>query len=51
MRKAGYAKGVAEAAVSKTIAFEALPEMSDSDVINTLTALKGIGIWTAEMLL
>ena len=51
MRKAGYVKGVAEAVVSKTIDFEVLPKMSDSDVIKTLTALKGVGIWTAEMLL
>jgi 3-methyladenine DNA glycosylase/8-oxoguanine DNA glycosylase len=51
MRKAGYVKGVADAAVSKTIDFETLSEMSDSDVIKTLTALKGVGVWTAEMLL
>ena len=51
MRKAGYVKGVADAAVSKTVDFEALSGMSDNEVIRTLTALKGIGVWTAEMLL
>ena len=51
MRKAGYVKGVADATVSNAIDFESLSGMSDSDVIKTLTALKGIGVWTAEMLL
>lgn len=51
MRKAEYIKGIADAAVSKAIDFEALSGMSDSDVIRTLTALKGIGVWTVEMLL
>jgi len=51
MRKASYVKGVAEAVVSKTLDIAALPQMSDEDIIKTLSALKGIGIWTAEMLL
>jgi len=51
MRKAGYVKGVAEAAVSKAVDFEALFDMSDGDVIKTLTNIRGIGVWTAEMLL
>ena len=29
----------------------ALKEMSDDEVISVLTSIKGIGIWTAEMLL
>lgn len=33
------------------IDFEALHTMSDSEVINTLTAVTGIGKWTAEMYL
>lgn len=51
MRKAGYVKGVADAAVSKAVDFKALSGMSDSDVIKALIKLKGVGIWTAEMLL
>jgi len=51
MRKAGYIKGVAEAAASGEIDFALLSEKSDDDIIKTLTALPGIGIWTVEMLL
>jgi len=51
MRKAGYIKNIAEAAENKVIDFNALSEMSDREIINSLTALKGIGVWTAEMLL
>ncbi|MCL2617156.1 MAG: DNA-3-methyladenine glycosylase [Defluviitaleaceae bacterium] len=51
MRKAGYIKNIAEAAAHKSIDFAALAQKSDQEVIQTLTALKGIGVWTAEMML
>ena len=51
MRKAGYVKGVADAAVNNTIDFDSLSGMSDSEIMNILTTLKGVGVWTAEMLL
>ena len=51
MRKAGYVKGVAEASVNKIIDFDSLSDMSDNEIINVLTTLKGVGIWTAEMIL
>lgn len=51
MRKAGYIKGIGQAAISKTIDFENLKNLSDEDVITELTSLKGVGEWTAEMLL
>ena len=51
MRKAGYIKHIAEAAVNKSVDFEALRQMSDGDVIGALTVLKGVGVWTAEMML
>jgi 3-methyladenine DNA glycosylase/8-oxoguanine DNA glycosylase len=51
LRKAGYIKNVAEAAVYKTIDFETLADKSDQEIIQILTALKGVGVWTAEMLL
>jgi len=50
-QKAGYIKGIAEAAVSKSIDFEALKTMGDEEIVKILTAQKGIGIWTVEMLL
>ena len=51
MRKASYIKNIAEAAVSKAIDFDTLHEKSDEEIIRTLTAIKGVGVWTAEMLL
>ena len=51
MRKAGYLKSIAEAAASKAIDFAALHDKSDEEIARELTALKGVGQWTAEMLL
>src|SRR5699024_8219548 len=51
MRKAEYIKGIAESAMRKEIDFEALKKLPDKEVITKLTQLKGIGEWTAEMLL
>ena len=50
-RKAEYIKGIAEAAVSKTINFEGLHKLSDEEIIKELVKLKGVGEWTAEMML
>lgn len=51
MRKAGYIKGVAEAVVAGKLDLELLPRLPDHEVIKELTSLKGVGVWTAEMLL
>ena len=51
LRKARYIKGIAEAAATKAVDFDALIEKSDHEIIEALTKLKGIGVWTAEMLL
>lgn len=51
MRKAGYIKGIAKAALSKTIDFDNLYNLSDEEVKKELIKLKGVGEWTAEMLL
>ena len=50
-RKAEYIKGIAGTVVNRAIDLDSLKEMPDIDVIKTLTALKGVGTWTAEMLL
>ena len=50
-RKAGYLKGIAGAAISKEVDFKALPNLSNQEVIDVLTALRGVGVWTAEMIL
>lgn len=51
LRKAGYIKGIGKAAITKEIDFENLHKLSDEEVIKELTKLKGIGEWTAEMIL
>ena len=51
IRKAEYIKNIANAAVSKLIDFKALSQKSDDEIIASLTAIKGVGNWTAEMLL
>jgi len=51
MGKAGYIKAAADAVCDGELDLAALPKMSDSEVIEHLTALPGIGVWTAEMLL
>lgn len=44
-QKATYAVALAEAGIE----FDALRKMESAKVIKTLTAVKGIGIWTAEI--
>ncbi len=51
LRKAGYIKETAEAAVSGKIDFHSLHTLSDKEIIKKLSSLNGVGIWTAEMLL
>lgn len=50
-RKVGYIIGVAESAVSRRVDFNSLRNLADDKIIETLSALPGVGIWTAEMLL
>ena len=51
MRKARYIKGIADAAMTKTVDFDTLIERTDQEIIGVLTQLNGVGVWTAEMLL
>ena len=50
-QKAGYLRGLARRTLSGAIDFDALPSLPDEDVIERLTAVKGIGVWTAHMFL
>ena len=50
-RKAEYIKDFAAKIVSGEFNTAELEQMTDGEVIEKLTALKGIGVWTAEMLL
>lgn len=49
--KASYIKGGARAFLDGLIKPEEFQNMSDEEVINKLTTLRGVGVWTAEMLL
>lgn len=49
--KIKYIKGIAEAVIEKSFEPEKLASLSDDIVLEKLVELKGIGPWTAEMLL
>jgi 3-methyladenine DNA glycosylase/8-oxoguanine DNA glycosylase len=51
IRKAKYIKGIGEAASRGDLDLLELREMPDEGVIEKLSSLPGIGVWTAEMLL
>jgi DNA-3-methyladenine glycosylase II len=50
-KKAGYIKGIAEAAQSGRVDFKMLNTLPDEEIIKKLSSLYGVGVWTAEMLL
>ena len=50
-RKAGYIKGIAEAAISGKVDFSVLHRLTDEEIIEKLSSLYGVGVWTAEMIL
>jgi DNA-3-methyladenine glycosylase II len=50
-RKAEFLIGVAEAVASGRIDLASLAALPDDEVIARLTALRGIGVWTAEWIL
>lgn len=51
MRKAAYIQRLAQRIENKELDLEQLRNKSDQEVIETLSALPGIGIWTAQMLM
>jgi len=50
-QKVAYARGLAADIVAGRIRLERLPRLGDEEAIETLTMLKGIGRWTAEVYL
>lgn len=50
-QKATYLRDLCERVQAGTLPLDRLDDMSDDDVVATLTAVKGIGRWTAEMIL
>lgn len=50
-RKAEYIKDFAEKVRNKEYDINMLSDMSDEEIIKSLSSLKGIGVWTAEMIM
>ncbi|MGA8152964.1 MAG: DNA-3-methyladenine glycosylase [Terriglobales bacterium] len=50
-QKASYLRDMAERAASGQLDFSKLNEHSDEEVIQHLTQVKGVGVWTAQMFL
>ena len=50
-RKAEYITDFARKVHTGEFDIEAVSQMSDADAISALSSLKGIGVWTAEMIL
>lgn len=50
-RKAEYIKDFADKVHSGSFNLQDISEMSDEEAIKALASLKGIGVWTAEMIL
>src|SRR6184192_847321 len=50
-QKSAYLKDLAEKTVSRLLDFAKLPDLPDKEIIEHLTQVKGIGVWTAQMFL
>jgi DNA-3-methyladenine glycosylase II len=50
-QKLGYLRDLAQRTASGEIDFTQLPTLSDAEVIEHLTRVKGVGMWTAQMFL
>jgi DNA-3-methyladenine glycosylase II len=50
-QKTAYIRDLARHTRDGAVVFEELPALSDGDVIERLTMVKGIGVWTAHMFL
>lgn len=50
-QKIVYARGLSDAILDKSFVPEALPDLSDDEVIAEITKLKGFGVWSAHMYL
>ena len=50
-KKAEYIKSFSEKVTSGEFALDSVKQMTDGEAIAALTSLKGIGVWTAQMIL
>lgn len=49
--KVRYVKGIAQAVIDRSLVLSRIPQLTDEQVVEELVKLKGVGQWTAEMLL
>jgi DNA-3-methyladenine glycosylase II len=49
--KTAYIRDLAERTLAGEVVFQTLVDLSDEDVIEHLTQVKGVGVWTAHMFL
>jgi DNA-3-methyladenine glycosylase II len=50
-QKATYLRALSTAVIDKSIELETLPELNEPEIRKKLTAIKGIGDWTADIYL
>lgn len=50
-RKAEYIKGIARSILDKSLDLDNLDNLSDDEILKELVKLKGVGPWTAEMIM
>jgi DNA-3-methyladenine glycosylase II len=50
-QKAAYIKDLAAKTHDKTLRLDRMPKMADDEIIEMLTQVKGIGVWTVHMFL
>jgi DNA-3-methyladenine glycosylase II len=50
-QKAAYIRDLAERAASRQLSFQRLAGLEDQEIIESLTQVKGVGVWTVQMFL
>jgi DNA-3-methyladenine glycosylase II len=50
-QKSAYIRDLAQRTQAGSVSFDSIHQLSDEEVIEHLTAVKGIGVWTAHMFL
>lgn len=50
-QKASYLRDLAQRTRAGELEFERMPDMTDEEVVEHLTKVKGVGVWTAHMFL
>jgi DNA-3-methyladenine glycosylase II len=50
-QKTAYIRDLARHARDRRVSFEELPALADTEVIERLTQVKGVGVWTVQMFL